>query len=145
MSDSRRPRVVLGVSGGIAAYKACELLRRFTESGHEVTVIPTPSALKFVGTATWEALSGRPDNAAQVLTPTNSKAAAVGTTVTSWPAPCSRRKSSHALYAAMPPDTPRTMRRGALFEVTRTGSSGRLETRLGVLVNRSVRVDVDDP
>jgi phosphopantothenoylcysteine decarboxylase/phosphopantothenate--cysteine ligase len=60
MSDSRRPRVVLGVSGGIAAYKACELLRRFTESGHEVTVIPTPSALKFVGTATWEALSGRP-------------------------------------------------------------------------------------
>jgi len=49
------------------------------------------------------------------------------------------------LYAAMPPDTPRTMRRGALFEVTRTGSSGRLETRLGVLVNRSVRVDVDDP
>ena len=60
MSDSRRPRVVLGVSGGIAAYKACELLRRFTESGHEVTVIPTPSALKFVGAATWEALSGRP-------------------------------------------------------------------------------------
>src|SRR3954468_2733327 len=55
-----RPHVVLGVSGGIAAYKACELLRRFTESGHDVTVIPTPSALKFVGAATWEALSGRP-------------------------------------------------------------------------------------
>jgi phosphopantothenoylcysteine decarboxylase/phosphopantothenate--cysteine ligase len=52
--------VVLGVSGGIAAYKACELLRRFTESGHAVTVVPTASALHFVGQATWAALSGRP-------------------------------------------------------------------------------------
>ena len=52
--------VVLGVSGGIAAYKACELLRRFTESGHEVTVVPTAAALSFVGEATWAALSGRP-------------------------------------------------------------------------------------
>jgi phosphopantothenoylcysteine decarboxylase/phosphopantothenate--cysteine ligase len=55
-----RPRVVLGVSGGIAAYKACELLRRFTESGHDVTVVPTAAALDFVGSATWAALSGRP-------------------------------------------------------------------------------------
>ncbi|MFJ9443132.1 bifunctional phosphopantothenoylcysteine decarboxylase/phosphopantothenate--cysteine ligase CoaBC [Kitasatospora sp. NPDC101235] len=54
------PRVVLGVSGGIAAYKACELLRRFTESGHQVTVVPTAAALQFVGEATWAALSGRP-------------------------------------------------------------------------------------
>lgn len=54
------PRVVLGVSGGIAAYKACELLRRFTESGHQVTVVPTDAALHFVGEATWAALSGRP-------------------------------------------------------------------------------------
>jgi len=53
-------RVVLGVSGGIAAYKAAELLRRFTESGHEVTVVPTESALRFVGVATWAALSGKP-------------------------------------------------------------------------------------
>src|SRR6478735_4438745 len=60
MSKPGRPHVILGVSGGIAAYKACELLRRFTESGHDVTVVPTPSALKFVGAATWEALSGRP-------------------------------------------------------------------------------------
>jgi phosphopantothenoylcysteine decarboxylase / phosphopantothenate---cysteine ligase len=52
--------VVLGVSGGIAAYKACELVRRFTESGHEVTVVPTAAALSFVGEATWAALSGRP-------------------------------------------------------------------------------------
>src|SRR5262245_11583759 len=60
--DSPRvaPRVLLGVSGGIAAYKACELLRRFTESGHDVTVVPTRSALEFVGAATWEALSGKP-------------------------------------------------------------------------------------
>ncbi|HWU21301.1 MAG TPA: flavoprotein, partial [Nocardioides sp.] len=52
-------RVVLGVSGGIAAYKACELLRRFTESGYDVTVVPTASALEFVGAPTWEALSGK--------------------------------------------------------------------------------------
>ena len=55
-----RPRVVLGVSGGIAAYKACELLRRLTESGHDVTVVPTASALRFVGAPTWAALSGKP-------------------------------------------------------------------------------------
>ncbi len=54
------PRVVLGVSGGIAAYKACELLRQLTESGHDVTVVPTRSALEFVGAPTWAALSGRP-------------------------------------------------------------------------------------
>ncbi len=54
------PRVVLGVSGGIAAYKACELLRRFTESGHDVTVVPTAAALRFVGAPTWSALSGKP-------------------------------------------------------------------------------------
>ncbi len=53
-------RVVLGISGGIAAYKACELLRLFTESGHDVTVVPTAAALEFVGAPTWEALSGKP-------------------------------------------------------------------------------------
>jgi phosphopantothenoylcysteine decarboxylase/phosphopantothenate--cysteine ligase len=52
--------VVLGVSGGIAAYKACELLRLFTESGHRVRVVPTASALRFVGAPTWAALSGQP-------------------------------------------------------------------------------------
>ncbi len=55
-----KPKVVLGVSGGIAAYKACELLRRLTESGHDVRVVPTDSALNFVGAATWSALSGHP-------------------------------------------------------------------------------------
>ncbi|MER5431565.1 bifunctional phosphopantothenoylcysteine decarboxylase/phosphopantothenate--cysteine ligase CoaBC [Streptomyces sp. NPDC002588] len=55
-----KPKVVLGVSGGIAAYKACELLRRLTESGHDVRVVPTASALHFVGAATWSALSGNP-------------------------------------------------------------------------------------
>jgi phosphopantothenoylcysteine decarboxylase/phosphopantothenate--cysteine ligase len=58
-----RPRVVLGVTGGIAAYKACELTRRFTESGHDVTVVPTAAALHFVGAATWAALSGKPVSA----------------------------------------------------------------------------------
>jgi phosphopantothenoylcysteine decarboxylase/phosphopantothenate--cysteine ligase len=53
-------RIVLGVSAGIAAYKVCELLRLLTESGHRVRVVPTPSALNFVGAATWEALSGEP-------------------------------------------------------------------------------------
>ncbi|MFI6701351.1 bifunctional phosphopantothenoylcysteine decarboxylase/phosphopantothenate--cysteine ligase CoaBC [Streptomyces sp. NPDC050509] len=55
-----KPKVVLGVAGGIAAYKACELLRRLTESGHDVRVVPTGSALHFVGAATWSALSGHP-------------------------------------------------------------------------------------
>lgn len=54
------PEVLLGVSGGIAAYKSAEVLRRLTESGHAVRVIPTESALRFVGAATFEALSGRP-------------------------------------------------------------------------------------
>jgi phosphopantothenoylcysteine decarboxylase / phosphopantothenate---cysteine ligase len=53
-------RVVLGVGAGIAAYKACELLRLLTESGHQVRVVPTPGALRFVGEATWAALSGQP-------------------------------------------------------------------------------------
>ncbi|XRQ02915.1 bifunctional phosphopantothenoylcysteine decarboxylase/phosphopantothenate--cysteine ligase CoaBC [Actinomadura welshii] len=57
---SRKPRVVLGVSAGIAAYKVCELLRRLTESGHDVTVVPTEDALRFVGEPTWAALSGNP-------------------------------------------------------------------------------------
>lgn len=55
-----KPKVVLGVSGGIAAYKACELLRRLTESGHDVRVVPTEASLNFVGAATWSALSGNP-------------------------------------------------------------------------------------
>lgn len=53
-------RVILGVSGGIAAYKAVLLLRLLTESGHSVRVVPTESALRFVGAPTWEALSGQP-------------------------------------------------------------------------------------
>jgi phosphopantothenoylcysteine decarboxylase/phosphopantothenate--cysteine ligase len=53
-------RVVLGVGGGIAAYKAVELLRQLTETGHDVRVVPTASALEFVGAPTWAALSGKP-------------------------------------------------------------------------------------
>ncbi len=59
MSSSGR-EVVLGIGGGIAAYKACDLLRRLRELGYLVTVVPTPASLNFVGAATWEALSGRP-------------------------------------------------------------------------------------
>ena len=53
-------RVILGVGAGIAAYKACELLRLLKEAGHHVRVIPTPDALRFVGEPTWAALSGEP-------------------------------------------------------------------------------------
>ncbi len=57
-AEAGRPRVVLGVAGGIAAYKAVELLRLLTETGHAVRVVPTESALRFVGIPTWAALSG---------------------------------------------------------------------------------------
>jgi phosphopantothenoylcysteine decarboxylase / phosphopantothenate---cysteine ligase len=55
-----RKRIIVGVSGGIAAYKACTVVRQLAEAGHDVRVIPTESALRFVGAATFEALSGRP-------------------------------------------------------------------------------------
>jgi phosphopantothenoylcysteine decarboxylase/phosphopantothenate--cysteine ligase len=55
-----RKRIVVGVAGGIAAYKACTVVRQLTEAGHSVRVVPTESALKFVGAATFEALSGNP-------------------------------------------------------------------------------------
>ncbi len=58
MSAQRR-EIILGVGGGIAAYKSCDLLRRLHDVGFAVTVVPTPSSLNFVGRATWEALSGR--------------------------------------------------------------------------------------
>jgi phosphopantothenoylcysteine decarboxylase / phosphopantothenate---cysteine ligase len=61
VSDTARgPRVVLGVAGGIAAYKSALLLRELTESGLDVTVVPTAASEHFVGRATWEALSGKP-------------------------------------------------------------------------------------
>ena len=55
-----RKRIVVGVAGGIAAYKACTVVRQLTEAGHSVRVVPTESALRFVGAATFEALSGQP-------------------------------------------------------------------------------------
>ncbi|MDB4607112.1 bifunctional phosphopantothenoylcysteine decarboxylase/phosphopantothenate--cysteine ligase CoaBC [Pontimonas sp.] len=54
---ARVPRIVVGVAGGIAAYKSVSLVREFVKSGADVTVIPTESALKFVGRPTWEAVS----------------------------------------------------------------------------------------
>jgi phosphopantothenoylcysteine decarboxylase/phosphopantothenate--cysteine ligase len=59
MSSSGR-EVILGIGGGIAAYKSCDLLRKLRDLGFLVTVVPTPASLNFVGTTTWEALSGRP-------------------------------------------------------------------------------------
>src|ERR1700694_5116262 len=55
-----RQRIIVGVAGGIAAYKACTVVRQLTEAGHAVRVVPTESALRFVGAATFEALSGEP-------------------------------------------------------------------------------------
>jgi len=54
--------LILGVGGGISAYKSAELLRRLQDIGFAITVIPTRSSLNFIGSATWEALSGRPVN-----------------------------------------------------------------------------------
>ena len=59
MSSSPSLEIVVGVTGGIAAYKVCEVVRSLRELGHGVTVVPTTNSLKFIGTATWEALSGR--------------------------------------------------------------------------------------
>lgn len=53
-------RVIIGIGGGIAAYKAAMLLRLFSKAGHEVVAIPTEAALKFIGRPTLEALSGNP-------------------------------------------------------------------------------------
>lgn len=61
MSGTKR-EIILGVGGGIAAYKSCDLLRRLQDLNFSITVVPTPSSLNFVGTATWEALSGRSVN-----------------------------------------------------------------------------------
>jgi len=61
MNGTKR-ELILGVGGGIAAYKACDLLRRLQDLDFAITVVPTPSSLNFVGAATWEALSGRSVN-----------------------------------------------------------------------------------
>ncbi|WP_308606918.1 flavoprotein, partial [uncultured Corynebacterium sp.] len=60
VGSAHRRRILIGVAGGIAAYKACHLIRDFTEHGDDVRVIPTEAALNFVGAATFEALSGHP-------------------------------------------------------------------------------------
>jgi phosphopantothenoylcysteine decarboxylase/phosphopantothenate--cysteine ligase len=57
---TERKRIIVGVAGGIAAYKAATLVRQLTEAGHSVRVVPTESALRFIGAATFEALSGNP-------------------------------------------------------------------------------------
>lgn len=54
----RGRKLILGIGGGISAYKSCELLRRLQNNGFVVTVVPTKSSLNFVGEATWAALSG---------------------------------------------------------------------------------------
>ncbi|MDQ3450278.1 MAG: phosphopantothenoylcysteine decarboxylase, partial [Actinomycetota bacterium] len=61
--DGPGKRVVVGVGGGIAAYKVASLVRLFVEPGHDVRVVPTRAALHFVGAATWAALSGQPVSA----------------------------------------------------------------------------------
>jgi phosphopantothenoylcysteine decarboxylase/phosphopantothenate--cysteine ligase len=60
INTADRPELILGVGGGISAYKSCELLRRLQDLGYNVTVIPTRNSLNFIGMATWEALTARP-------------------------------------------------------------------------------------
>src|SRR5690606_26423206 len=60
LRQNRIVNIVVGVTGGIAAYKAVHLVRLLIKAGHEVTVIPTEDALRFVGLPTWEAISRRP-------------------------------------------------------------------------------------
>jgi phosphopantothenoylcysteine decarboxylase / phosphopantothenate---cysteine ligase len=57
---TEQKRIIVGVAGGIAAYKAATVVRQLTEAGHSVRVVPTDSALRFIGAATFEALSGNP-------------------------------------------------------------------------------------
>lgn len=72
-------RIALGVTGGIAAYKAVLLLRLLSEAGHDVRVIPTANALRMVGTATWEALSGHPAHTSVFEDTTGAEHVEVGT------------------------------------------------------------------
>ena len=60
LGQNRDVNIVVGVTGGIAAYKTVHLVRLLTKGGHDVTVVPTEDALRFVGTPTWEAISRRP-------------------------------------------------------------------------------------
>lgn len=71
--DSSGKSIVVGVSGGIAAFKVCTLVRQLKEAGHDVTVVPTEAALNFVGAATWAALSGH-----EVMTDVWTDVASVG-------------------------------------------------------------------
>ena len=111
-----KPKVVLGVSGGIAAYKACELLRRLTESGHDVRVVPTASALHFVGAATWSALSGHPVSTEVWETSTRCRTSASGRRPTWWswprrPPTCSPRPPTASPTTSSPtPSSPPAVR-----------------------------------
>lgn len=57
MRQNRRVNIVVGVTGGIAAYKTVHLVRLLIKAGHDVTVVPTEDALRFVGAPTWESIS----------------------------------------------------------------------------------------
>jgi phosphopantothenoylcysteine decarboxylase/phosphopantothenate--cysteine ligase len=60
LGQNRRVNIVVAVTGGIAAYKTVHLVRLLVKAGHDVTVVPTEDALRFVGTPTWEAISRHP-------------------------------------------------------------------------------------
>lgn len=60
LGQNRDVNIVVGVTGGIAAYKTVHLVRLLTKGGHDVTVVPTEDALRFVGLPTWEAISRHP-------------------------------------------------------------------------------------
>jgi phosphopantothenoylcysteine decarboxylase/phosphopantothenate--cysteine ligase len=62
MHNERMSRILLGVTGGIAAYKACDLTRLFVKAGHDVVPLVTPGAERFVRAETFQALARRPAN-----------------------------------------------------------------------------------
>ena len=90
-------RILLGVSGGIAAYKALELARLAIKAGHAVRVIQTEAATRFIGTASFAGITGAPVMAAKDAVPTKRVEASVCTTRTACPALVARRVNSSAL------------------------------------------------
>ena len=90
-------RVLLGVSGGIAAYKAVELVRLAMKAGHAVRVVQTEVSTRFVGTASFAGITGAPLRAANDAAPTKRCAVGVWITRTACPALVARRTTSSAL------------------------------------------------
>ena len=114
--------IALGVTGGIGAYKAVEVARGLQKRGHDVVAVMTHSATRFVGAITFEAITRRRVIASKVTGPTKRVAECVITATTSWPRFCSPRATSTALYAPIPPVTPRAISDMCSWEMGKLGN-----------------------